>query len=183
LYETAGTYSFVCGGEESYGFLMGSFVRDKDAVIGCLLACEMLAYYKSKGCHLSRVLDEIFIRHGVYYESLVTFTMPGQQGAQDIKAIMQTLRVSPPKALGGRFTLTSVKDFQSGNETLPLSDVLQFISHDGSLVSIRPSGTEPKIKLYFSVHEPVTHADQLSQIKERTKKKLKDLETATLAMF
>jgi phosphoglucomutase len=159
---------YVCGGEESFGYLFDSFVRDKDGVISCCMAAEMVAYYKSKGLGVTQVLDQIFRRHGVYQESLKTVTLPGKEGAEKINAMMQRLRANPPREIGGvsveilRDIKTSAEySFEAGKMqkirslTLSSSDVLQFILKDGSKVSARPSGTEPKIKFYVSVREAV----------------------------
>ena len=158
---------YVCGGEESYGFLADSFVRDKDAVSACCIAAEMVAYYKSKGLTCTEVLEQIFQRHGLYQESLFTITLPGRDGAEAIKHMMDGLRSAPPKAIDG-IAVKNLRDFATsqdlalttnglnpaGTLTLPKSDVLQFILADGTKVSVRPSGTEPKIKFYVSVKDP-----------------------------
>ncbi len=162
---------YVCGGEESYGFLMGHFVRDKDAVSACCLAAEMVAFYKKQGKSLSQALDELYREHGVYQEALYTATLPGRAGAEQIASMMKKMRQQPPIELGG-IKVSSVRDLQSskilvqqdgrfvesGSIDLPASNVLQFILEDGSKVSARPSGTEPKIKFYFSVYRSVSTA-------------------------
>ena len=159
---------YVCGGEESYGFLMDDFVRDKDAVSAACLVAEMTAYYKVKGQTLGQALDGLFRKHGVYQESLETLTLPGMEGEQVIRDIMSRLRSSPPQQMDG-MRVEKIKDYylsqeltfgEDGQTTsrpiiLPQSNVLQFILEDGSKVSVRPSGTEPKIKFYFSVCENV----------------------------
>lgn len=159
---------YVCGGEESYGFLLDSFVRDKDAVIACCVAAEMMAHYKAEGKSLSRVLDELFLRHGVYQETLYTMTLPGKDGAQAIDRMMRHLRENPPREIAGN-TVARFKDLENSQEfvldgqnfnkiasiPLPRSNVLQFTLGDETKVSVRPSGTEPKIKFYISVHKPV----------------------------
>ncbi len=158
--------TYVCGGEESYGFLMDRFVRDKDAVAACCIAAEMVAWYKSQGLSMSQVLDRLFMRHGLYQESLHTITLPGQSGEARIKAMMTGLRKDPPLKLAGQ-NVKIIRDYEEGRElavkganvaevgklTLPKSDVLQFELDDGSKVSVRPSGTEPKIKFYVSVRD------------------------------
>lgn len=157
---------YVCGGEESYGFLADSFVRDKDAVSACCIAAEMVAYYKSKGLTCSEVLEQIFQKHGLYQESLFTITLPGRDGVEAIKRMMGGLRANPPKTIDG-ISVKKLRDFETTQEyelaasglnpagrlTLPKSDVLQFILADGTKVSVRPSGTEPKIKFYVSVKD------------------------------
>ena len=158
---------YICGGEESYGFLAGSFVRDKDAVSACAIACEMMAYYKSK-LTASQVLDGIYRRHGLYLESLYTITLPGMEGGKKIKSMMDGFRSNPPKQLAG-INVKFMKDIgksqtykldESGINLcntidLPTSNVLQFILEDGTKVSARLSGTEPKIKFYFSVKRDI----------------------------
>lgn len=185
---------YVCGGEESYGFLAGSFVRDKDAVSACCIAAEMVAYYKSQGKTLSQVLDELYRRHGVYLESLVTFTLPGKEGAEKIAQMMQRLRNETPRELAGAL-VEKMRDLEKQQEVdvrsssqskptpipLPRSNVLQFILSDGSKVSARPSGTEPKIKFYFSVHKaikPNASDAELKLAKDACAQRLVELEQA-----
>lgn len=169
---------YVCGGEESYGFLADSFVRDKDAVSACCLASEMVAYHKSRGQTCSEVLEAIFQRHGLYQESLFTITLPGKDGAEAIKSMMTSLRQNPPKAIDGISTeilqdflngqisrFTSGRVNPAGTLTLPPSDVLQFILTDGTKVSVRPSGTEPKIKFYVSIKDLAAKGAQTSQVR------------------
>lgn len=153
---------FVCGGEESYGFLAGDFVRDKDAIIACSIAAEMVAVYKSRGLTPSMVLDQVFKRHKIYHESLYTLTLPGKTGAEEIQRMMIKLRTTPPLEIGG-FAVLQIKDVlhgtamtrsdeqwkTSGRLGHPSSDVLQF-EIEGGRISMRPSGTEPKIKFYTS---------------------------------
>lgn len=159
-------WNYVCGGEESYGFLMDHFVRDKDAVAACCIAAEMVCWYKSRGLTMSQVLDRLYMRHGLYHELLHTITLPGQTGEARMKAMMARLRTDPPLKLAGR-NVKIIRDYEEGRElavtatgpketgklTLPKSDVLQFELDDGSKVSVRPSGTEPKIKFYVSVKD------------------------------
>jgi phosphoglucomutase len=159
--------TFVCGGEESYGFLADSFVRDKDAVIACALAAEMVAVYKARGTSVIEALDRQFSRHGVYHETLHNLTLPGKEGAEQIDAMMRRLRAQPPQEIDG-IPVRRLRDFETSEECtlegaklrpegkldLPRSNVLQFILEDGTKVSVRPSGTEPKIKFYVSVKDP-----------------------------
>ena len=154
---------FLCGGEESYGFLAGTFVRDKDAVLGCALAAEMTSFYQSQGKTLFDVLDELFTQHGVYQESLRTYVLAGRTGAEKIAQIMEQFRSEPPQVVAG-IAIERISDWQLdqvhqleggtrkliGKTDLPKSNVLQFQLRGGSKISIRPSGTEPKIKVYFS---------------------------------
>jgi phosphoglucomutase len=189
---------YVCGGEESYGFLAESFVRDKDAVSAACIASEMAAYYKSRGLTCSQVLDRIFQKHGLYQESLFTITMPGMDGAKAIKRMMGGLRGSPPSSIDG-IDVERLRDFASSQEvvpssdgfkysgklTLPQSDVLQFILVDGTKVSVRPSGTEPKIKFYISVKDPAAKGasmHELQTMKKNALERLKRIEATFVAM-
>ena len=151
---------YILGFEESYGYLAGSYVRDKDAVVASMLICEMTAYYKSKGKNLIEVLDSIYKKHGYYLCSQKSFACEGKAGMEHIAAIMETLRNEPPKTFNN-CAVIKVNDYQnsisinalSGEKTeisLPKSNVISFFTEDGSSLIIRPSGTEPKIKLYFS---------------------------------
>lgn len=175
---------FICGGEESYGFLTGNFVRDKDATIACVLICEMMAYYKSLGKTLTQVLDELFLRHQVYIESLFTLELPGKDGSERIKRIMDQLRSHPPLMIG-QHKVDGIKDYLSGKSTRVGSDQIGDLDFPKenmiqlelplAKISVRPSGTEPKIKVYTSVFMPVLKS-QLSKIKEDAKNNLLSLE-------
>lgn len=156
---------FIFGGEESYGYLIGDLVRDKDAVVSCAFIAEMTAYYKDKGLSLFDALAEMYSQYGFYKENLISLTKKGKSGADEIKAMMEKFRNNPPSMLGGSKVIT-LKDYELGVETnlisndkdkldFPKSDVLQFITEDGSIISARPSGTEPKIKFYCSVNTPL----------------------------
>ena len=157
-----GKQTFIGGGEESYGYLIGEFVRDKDAVVSSAFIAEMTAYYKDKGSSLFEALLDTYIQYGFYKEKLISITKKGKSGAEDIKAMMEKFRTNPPATLGGS-KVTLLKDYEKRVQTdlttnttsaieLPKSDVLQFITADGSIISARPSGTEPKIKFYCSVN-------------------------------
>ncbi len=164
-----GKKQFVVGGEESYGYLVGDFVRDKDAVSACCLIAEMAAFYLSNNRpnHLTLIdiLHDIYKQYGFYKEGLLSITKKGQSGVQEIRQMMQNYRQNPPKTLGGKAVVTMndysiSQSFDLAHHTssiikLPSSNVLQFITSDGSKVTVRPSGTEPKIKFYFSVVEPI----------------------------
>lgn len=159
----AGKQQYLVGGEESYGFLIGDLVRDKDAVNSCAFIAEMTAFFKSQGKTLHKVLTELYQQFGYYKEKLISLTKTGKAGADQIKAMMIDLRQSLPTQLGGvqvaevRDYLTSEStDMRSGQKSpidLPQSDVLQLVTVDGDIISARPSGTEPKIKFYCSVKE------------------------------
>jgi Phosphomannomutase len=154
---------YLVGGEESYGFLVGDLVRDKDAPNSCAFLAEMTAYFKSKGKTVYEVLLDIYKEFGCYQEKLISLTKKGKAGAEEIQAMMAGLRHNLPTALGGikvreirDYQLSQATDMSTGEKTeiaLPKSDVLQFITVDGDVISARPSGTEPKIKFYCSVKE------------------------------
>jgi len=159
--ELQGKKTFIAGGEESYGYLVGDLVRDKDAVISCAFIAEMAAYYKDQGSSLYQAMLKMYQTYGFYKEKLVSITKKGKTGAEEIKSMMERFRFNTPESLGGS-KVVFLKDYELGKETdlisgnskkldLPKSDVLQFITADGSIVSARPSGTEPKIKFYCSV--------------------------------
>lgn len=160
-----GKQTFIGGGEESYGYLIGELVRDKDAVVSCAFIAEMTAFYKDKGSSLFDALQDMYVKYGFYKEELVSITKKGKTGAEEIKALMEKFRNNPPATLGGS-KIATLKDYELRTETdlatgekkpleLPKSDVLQFITEDGSIISARPSGTEPKIKFYCSVNTPL----------------------------
>lgn len=150
--ENEGKATFIGGGEESYGFNAGEFVRDKDAVVACCLIAECAAWCAEQGKTLYTLLMDIYKEFGVYKEALLSLTRKGKAGVEEIQAMMKRFREEPPKELGGS-PVMRVVDYNRPEETgLPKSNVLQFYSEDGSVVSVRPSGTEPKIKFYFGVH-------------------------------
>ncbi|MBI3142404.1 MAG: phospho-sugar mutase [Bacteroidetes bacterium] len=157
---------FLVGGEESYGYMVGSLTRDKDAVVSCAFLAEMAAYYQDKGMSIMDVLINLYLEHGLYREKLVSITKKGKQGTEEIADMMARLRRQPPSTLGG-VAVVQVWDYhtstwwtpetsQQGRIDLPKSNVLQFVTHDGCTVSARPSGTEPKIKFYCSVRGNLT---------------------------
>ncbi|MGB3780667.1 MAG: phospho-sugar mutase [Tunicatimonas sp.] len=157
-----GEQTFIGGGEESYGYLIGDFVRDKDAVSACAMIAEMAAFVKNQDLQLIDFLLDMYDKFGLYREKLVSFTKKGKSGVEEIKQMMRELRKNPPKTIVGE-PVTQVIDYLEGMETdtatgkqkpieFPESNVLQFITEQGTKVSARPSGTEPKIKFYFSVN-------------------------------
>ena len=159
--EHEGQMTFIGGGEESYGYLAGDFVRDKDAVIACCLIAEMTAFYANQGKSLYQMLLEIYHEYGFYKEDLLSLTKQGKSGAEEIAAMMVNYRNNPPKEIGGQ-KVVLMNDIQAsiayhldkGTQepiALPKSNVLQFFTADGSKITVRPSGTEPKIKFYFGV--------------------------------
>ena len=159
--EKEGSENYVIGGEESYGLMIGDRLRDKDAVSAVALLCEMAAYEKDRGRSLYDKLTELYLQHGFYMENLVSITKKGMDGQQQIADMMERFRKAPPNRLNGvpvvrllDYESREDRDLRTGSVTpiaLPRSNVLQFILEDGSKVSARPSGTEPKIKFYFSV--------------------------------
>ncbi|PFM64919.1 phosphoglucomutase [Bacillus cereus] len=162
-YEESGQYEFQFGYEESYGYLIRPFCRDKDAVQSVLFACEVAAYYKAQGKTLYDGLLEVFEKYGFFREDLVSLTLKGKDGAEQIQEMMATFRENPPKEVAG-FTVVAVEDYkasiittlQDGNKEeihLPKSNVLKYQLEDGSWFCLRPSGTEPKIKFYFGVQD------------------------------
>ena len=167
---------FVVGGEESYGYLIGDFVRDKDAVISCAFIAEMTAFYKDQGSSLYEALVDMYLQYGFYKEKLVSVTEKGKTGAEEIIAMMERFRNNPPASLGGAkvvtlkdYTLRKQTDLLTGTVTdidLPKSDVLQFITEDGSIISARPSGTEPKIKFYCSVNTTLNDKSEFKQTEQ-----------------
>ncbi len=178
-----GKSTFIVGGEESYGYLVGDLVRDKDAVVSCAFIAEMTAFYKDKGSSLYDALLNMYVEYGLYKEELVSITKKGKTGAEDIKAMMEKFRNNPPATLGGSkvetlkdYELGILTDLKTGLKTkldLPKSDVLQFITEDGSIVSARPSGTEPKIKFYCSVNAPLSSKADFAATDARLGDKIK----------
>lgn len=156
-----GKRQFIGGGEESYGYLAGDFVRDKDAVISSVLLCEAAAFAAEQGSSMFDRLLDLYLEHGYFQEKLVSFTKKGKSGAEEIASMMRTFRSAPPSILGGSkvvtvldFEASTALDTESGTQQaieLPASNVMQFVTADGSKITARPSGTEPKIKFYFSV--------------------------------
>ena len=144
-----GQATFICGGEESYGFNLGSFVRDKCAqVAGCAVA-ECAAWAADQGMTLWQLLQKVYKEYGLYVEKMVYIVRKGKSGAEEIQKIMADYRACPPKEIAGS-PLAKVIDYNKPEETgLPKSNVLQFFNEAGDVVSVRPSGTEPKIKFYF----------------------------------
>lgn len=187
--ELEGKETFIGGGEESYGYLISDFVRDKDAIASCAIIAELTAFYKDQGKSLFDVLTEIYLEHGQYLEGLVSITKKGKSGADEIKEMMKNLRQNPPKKLAGSNVLRLL-DYSSlidknilTNETVtinqPNSNVLQFLTEDGSKISARPSGTEPKIKFYFSVKgnldKKQNYFDNITNLENKIQQIRKDL--------
>lgn len=184
-----GQRTFIAGGEESYGYLVGEHARDKDAVISCAMIAEMVAYYKDQGRSLFDALLDLYVEFGCYKEKLVALKKEGKSGAEEIQAMLKQLRENPPSELGGS-KITVIKDYKSSiskdfiNNTteaidLPSSNVLQFFTEDGSIISARPSGTEPKVKFYCSVKAPLeskrSYKSVSSGLEDKLQLILKDL--------
>ncbi|MCM3271444.1 phospho-sugar mutase [Paenibacillus elgii] len=149
-FERTGEAEFLFGYEESYGYLAGNYARDKDAVIASMLICEAAAYYKSQGKTLYDVLQELYARHGYFLEKLESRTLKGKDGVEKIQSIMSDWRSTPPEELNG-LRIVKVEDFSQGLYGLPSENVLKYTLEDDSWFCLRPSGTEPKIKVYFAV--------------------------------
>ena len=176
---------YLCGGEESYGYMLSDYVRDKDAVASCSMIAEVCGWAKSQGKSLFELLLDIYKEYGFYLESLHSMTKKGADGAQEIKAMMERFRQSPPKMISGE-KITHMVDYQEGRKddlikgiseplTIGRSNVLQFITESGSKISLRPSGTEPKIKFYFSVNTTLNSSQDFQNTYNILKNKLDSL--------
>ena len=167
--EKEGKENYIIGGEESFGLMVGDEVRDKDAISAVALLCEMAAYEKNKGRSLFAKLIDLYVQYGLYKENLVSITKKGMNGAKEIADMMEGYRSNPPKTIDGvavaallDYELQVGKNLQTGESypiNLPKSNVLQFLLNDGTKISARPSGTEPKIKFYFSVNSKLANAE------------------------
>ena len=170
LRDNEGSARYLGGGEESYGFLAEDFVRDKDAVSAVSLMAEAAAWAKDKGMNFLQMLQDIYMKYGFSSEAGISLVRQGKKGAEEIQEIMKQLRVNPPKQIGGS-PVSVIKDYESLTETHPLegtsakldmpvtSNVLQYFTADHTKISVRPSGTEPKIKFYVEVHGEMASAD------------------------
>jgi len=182
-----GKEQFIGGGEESYGYLSGDLVRDKDAVLSCVLIAEMCAWAKDQGKSLYDVLQDIHVEFGFYVEDLISITKKGMSGAEEIAKMMEDLRSNPPKKLAGSEVLTlrdyklgKVTNLANGSQTetgLPASNVLQFETADGTVVTARPSGTEPKIKFYFSVNGALNDKAEYDTVRDALKGKITTIQS------
>jgi len=180
--ELEGKKQFIAGGEESYGYLIGDHVRDKDAIVSLAIIAEMTAYYKDQGSSLFEALLDMYIEYGYFREKLISVYKRGKKGAEEIQQMMKNYRQSPPKELGGSEIVTvkdyktqQAKDLEAGKTSdidLPVSNVLQFITKDGSIVSVRPSGTEPKIKFYCSVNTNLENREAFGEVTDRLETKM-----------
>ncbi|WP_025691695.1 phospho-sugar mutase [Paenibacillus zanthoxyli] len=149
-FEASGDYTYLFGYEESYGYLAGNYARDKDAVLASMLIAEAGAYYKAQGKTLYEVLQELYKQFGYFLESLESRTLKGKDGVAQIQGIMSDWRQNPPQEIAG-ITVSEVQDYSLGLAGLPKENVLKYLLADGSWFCLRPSGTEPKIKVYFAV--------------------------------
>ena len=177
-----GEKTFIGGGEESYGYLVGDFVRDKDAVIACAMIAETAAWAADRGIGLYDLLMDIYLQFGLFKEKLISVVRKGKAGAEEIQEIMNGYRKTSPTSLGNSKVIlvkdyqTSIsKDMESGIEeviNLPKSNVLQFFTADGGKVTVRPSGTEPKIKFYFGVVAPLKSKDEYDKVNDELEQKI-----------
>lgn len=180
--EKIGKENYIVGGEESYGLMIGDKLRDKDAISAVALLCEMAAYEKTQGRNLFEKLLDLYVQYGYYKESLISITKKGMRGAEEIAEMMQGYRDNSPAAIAGNpvaqlldYQIQVGKNLQSGNVwdiELPKSNVLQFIMEDGSKISARPSGTEPKIKFYFSVKSPLESVEKFEETEKKMDEKI-----------
>ncbi|HEV2832022.1 MAG TPA: phospho-sugar mutase [Hanamia sp.] len=180
--EKEGEENYVVGGEESFGLMIGDKVRDKDSISAVAIICEMAAVEKNKGRSLFDKLMELYAQYGFYYEQLISITKKGMNGSKEIADMMQGFRDNAPKEIAGS-TVVELLDYQSQqkkniqtgeleNIDLPKSNVLQFITEEGSKISARPSGTEPKIKFYFSVNKPLQSVNDFDKTKQELEDKI-----------
>ena len=151
--EKQGNHNFLLGFEESYGYLTGGYIRDKDAVIATLLACELAAYYKSQGKSLMDALEAMYKEYGYFAEKTISVVMPGVDGMEKREKATANLRAFPPKEIGGRKVVEALDFKKGGVKELPKADVLLYTLEGGAWVCVRPSGTEPKLKIYIGVRE------------------------------
>lgn len=188
--ELEGKEQFIGGGEESYGYLIGDAVRDKDAVASCAMIAELTAYAKDNGKSLFDFLTEMYMKYGFYYEGLISLTKKGKAGAEEIQQMMVNLRNNIPETVAGSEPITVLdynnltsKDLKTGEITnipeglgMEKSNVIQLVLADGTKVSARPSGTEPKIKFYVSVNAPLTHPEDFESVLSSLKTKVSDIQ-------
>jgi len=180
--EKEGKENYIVGGEESFGLMIGDKVRDKDSVSAVAMICEIAAVEKQKGKTLFEKLMELYMKYGFYYEKLISITKTGMNGSKEIAEMMQSYRDNPPKDIAGSpvkelldYQLQVKKDLLGGASEkieLPKSNVLQFITEDGSKISARPSGTEPKIKFYFSVNMPLGNISEFDGTLKKLEQKI-----------
>ncbi len=183
--EKEGKENYIIGGEESFGLMIGDQIRDKDAVSAVALLCEMAAYEKNKGKSLFDKMIELYMQYGFYYEHLISITKKGMNGQQEIAAMMEGFRNQPPTEIAGMKVVTLLDyqlqlstNLQTGTQTkiqLPKSNVLQFVTEDGTKISARPSGTEPKIKFYFSVNTVLPNREAFDEVYAHLQNKINNI--------
>ncbi len=169
-----GEKQFIGGGEESYGYLIGDYARDKDAVVSCCIIAETMAWAKENGKTLYEMLQDLYVEFGFYKEKLISVTKKGKEGMEEIRKMMDDFRGTPPASLGGSkiavikdYLTSKEKDAKTGKEVkidLPSSNVIQFFTEDGSKITMRPSGTEPKIKFYFGIKGTLKTVNDFKQV-------------------
>ena len=176
---------FIGGGEESFGYMVGDAVRDKDAVAATLLMCEVAAQAKAMGSSVYRELLNLYVDHGFYKEQLVSLTKKGREGLQEINQMMIDMRENPIKTLNGQRVIM-VEDYKNSTATnlldgsveilqIPKSDVLIYYTEDGAKIAARPSGTEPKIKFYVSVNAPLDRMEDAAEVEAELDQKIKTI--------
>ena len=185
--ELQGKKKFIGGGEESYGYMISDFVRDKDAIASCAMIAEMAAWAKDQGLSVFELLAEIYEQYGFYLEQLISITKKGMKGAEEIQNMMAEFRSNPPAELAGSkvvrladYKISEMKYLASGTTKvidLPKSNVLQFFLEDGSKISARPSGTEPKIKFYMSVNKPLASKADYDRVKAELAQHIQNIRT------
>ncbi|MBC5992524.1 phospho-sugar mutase [Pontibacter cellulosilyticus] len=183
--EVEGKEIYIGGGEESYGYMIGDFVRDKDGISACALIAEMAAVAKDNGQSLFEMMITMYEKYNFYKEELVSFTKKGQRGAEEIQQMMADMRSNPPQSIAGSkvvevsdYKLSTRKNLVTGEESkldLESSNVLQYMTEDGSKVSARPSGTEPKIKFYISVNEPLHSKEEYDAVEKKLDQKIEQI--------
>ena len=176
---------FIGGGEESYGYLAGEFVRDKDAIISCSLIAETAAWARDKGLTLYDMLLRIYLEYGFFKEHLISIVRKGKEGAEEIALMMNNFRKNPPVKINNSEVIdiidyldeSSLKKMntKNGEIEIPASDVLQFFTRDGSKISVRPSGTEPKIKFYFGVRDKLNHIDDFDKLNRKLEDRIENI--------
>lgn len=182
-----GKKEFIGGGEESYGYMISDFVRDKDAVASCAMLAEMCAWAKDQGLTVFELLAKVYKEYGFYLEELISITKKGMKGAEEIEQMMANFRSNTPKTLAGSkvvqlldYQTSIAKDLEKGAEELidlPKSNVLQFVLADGAKISARPSGTEPKIKFYISVNQALSNEADYDQVKSDLMNKIEQIKS------
>jgi phosphoglucomutase len=180
--EKEGKENYIIGGEESFGLMIGDKIRDKDAVSAVALLCEMAAYEKEKGRSLFEKLLDLYVQYSLYLEDLISITKKGMDGQKQIAAMMEDFRNKPPKMIDG-LPVVELLDYEkrvgknlATDETweiaLPKSNVLQFVLSSGDKISARPSGTEPKIKFYFTVNAKLESSDEFDKMQKELQRKI-----------